>query len=154
MQLTNYCMWYLYRMFPAKVLESFIDVGHYVKELSAYTTLVQLINSLSVSGWACWGRRAIVIIQSEYRTGGDGKNHPVGGQEQWTTSQYWRIPCCGASRTRSLWYCLQGLCDWGWGWHTVVCVRVTYCCLCDRGWGWQYIVCDCDTGNYLVKARQ
>ncbi|XP_065896487.1 serine/threonine-protein kinase Nek10-like isoform X2 [Dysidea avara] len=35
------------RMFPAKVLESFIDVGHYVKELSAYTTLVQLINSLS-----------------------------------------------------------------------------------------------------------
>ena len=39
----------IYRMFPAKVLESFIDVGHYVKELSAYTTLVQLINSLSVS---------------------------------------------------------------------------------------------------------
>ena len=36
------------------MLETFIDVGHYVKDLSAYSTLVQLINSLSVSGvgWA------------------------------------------------------------------------------------------------------
>ena len=43
-----------HRIFPAKVLETFIDVGHYVKDLSAYSTLVQLINSLSVSGvgWA------------------------------------------------------------------------------------------------------
>lgn len=39
------------RIFPAKVLEAFIDIGHYVKELSSYSTLVQLINSLSVSGW-------------------------------------------------------------------------------------------------------
>ena len=41
----------IHRIFPAKVLEAFIDIGHYVKELSSYSNLVQLINSLSVSGW-------------------------------------------------------------------------------------------------------
>lgn len=43
------CYDYYYRIFPANVLEAFIDIGHYVKDLSAYTTVVQLINSLSVS---------------------------------------------------------------------------------------------------------
>jgi len=53
----------MYRMFPAKILESFIDIGHYVKELSAYTTLVQLINLLSVSS-LMRGRVTVIANQS------------------------------------------------------------------------------------------
>ena len=56
------------RIFPAKVLEAFIDVGHYVKDLSAYSTLVQLINSLSVSGVGGANDYCYLVVHSESRT--------------------------------------------------------------------------------------
>ena len=36
------------RMFPPNLFELFIDVGHYVRELSAYCPLVHMINTLPV----------------------------------------------------------------------------------------------------------
>lgn len=38
-----------YRFFPPDLFEMFIDIGHYIREISAYEDLVSKLNSLPVS---------------------------------------------------------------------------------------------------------
>jgi len=35
-------------MFPAELFEAFIDIGHYNRDISAYVSLVNRLNSLPV----------------------------------------------------------------------------------------------------------
>ena len=39
------------RLFPPQLFETFIDIGHYERDLSAYASLVHMVNTLPVSSY-------------------------------------------------------------------------------------------------------
>lgn len=46
------------RLFPTDLFENFIDIGHYVREISAYEELVSKLNSLLVSS------KCLLLVQT------------------------------------------------------------------------------------------